>query len=162
MNPEYSTRLTEIGGRVSGLSSEETTLADVDLRGKLDDHAPLEITGKINPLKEDLYVDLKVRFKDMDLSPTTPYSGKYVGYTVEKGKLSLDLKYLIVKKKLESQNYIYLDQFTLGKKWKALMQRSCLSNLPLPFLKTGKERLNWISLSQGAWMTPNSAFGESS
>ena len=116
VNPEYSTRLTEIGGRVSGLSSEETTLADVDLRGKLDDQAPLEITGKINPLKEDLYVDLKVRFKDIELSPTTPYSGKYVGYTVEKGKLSLDLKYLIVKKKLESQNYIHLDQFTLGEK----------------------------------------------
>jgi hypothetical protein len=46
----------------------------------------------------------------------TPYSGKYVGYTVEKGKLSFDLKYLIVKKKLESQNSIFLDQFTLGEK----------------------------------------------
>ncbi|OGQ09059.1 MAG: hypothetical protein A2026_05960 [Deltaproteobacteria bacterium RBG_19FT_COMBO_46_12] len=106
--------MTEIGGRISGLSSEETSMADVELRGKLDDHAPLEITGKINPLKEDLYVDIKARFKDMELSPTTPYAGKYVGYTVEKGKLSFDLKYLIVKKKLESQNYIFLDQLTLG------------------------------------------------
>jgi hypothetical protein len=52
----------------------------------------------------------------MELSPTTPYAGKYVGYTVEKGKLSFDLKYLIVKKKLESQNYIFLDQLTLGEK----------------------------------------------
>ena len=114
VNPEYSTRLVEIGGRISGLSSEETTLADVDLRGKLDDYAPLEITGKINPLKEDLYVDIKARFKDVELSPMTPYSGKYVGYTIEKGKLSFDLKYLINKRKLDSQNYIFLDQFTLG------------------------------------------------
>jgi hypothetical protein len=52
----------------------------------------------------------------MELSPTTPYAGKYVGYTVEKGKLSFDLKYLIVKKKLESQNYIFLNQLTLGEK----------------------------------------------
>ncbi len=114
VKPNYSAKLTEIGGRISGLSSEETSMADVELRGKLDDHAPLEITGKINPLKEDLYVDIKARFKDMELSPTTPYAGKYVGYTVEKGKLSFDLKYLIVKKKLESQNYIFLDQLTLG------------------------------------------------
>jgi len=114
VNPEYSAALTEIGGRVSGLSSEETTLADVDLRGKLNDYAPLEITGKINPLKEDLYVDLRARFTDMDLSPLTPYSGKFVGYTIEKGKLSFDLKYLINKRKLDSQNYIFLDQFTLG------------------------------------------------
>jgi hypothetical protein len=116
VKPSYSAKLTEIGGSISGLSSEETTMADVELRGKLDDYAPLEITGKINPLKEDLYVDIKARFKDMELSPTTPYAGKYVGYTVEKGKLSFDLKYLIVKKKLESQNYIFLDQLTLGEK----------------------------------------------
>jgi len=114
LKPDYSTKLTEIGGRISGLSAEETTLADLDLRGKLDDYAPLEITGKINPLKEDLYVDIKARFKDMELSPMTPYSGKYVGYTIEKGKLSFDLKYLINKRKLDSQNYIFLDQFTLG------------------------------------------------
>jgi len=114
VNPEYSAALTEIGGRISGLSSEETTLADVDLRGKLNDYAPLEITGKINPLKEDLYVDLRARFTDMDLSPLTPYSGKFVGYTIEKGKLSFDLKYLINKRKLDSQNHIFLDQFTLG------------------------------------------------
>ena len=116
LKPEYSAKLSEIGGRISGLSSEETTMADVDLLGKLDDYAPLEITGKINPLKEDLYVDLKVRFKDMELSPMTPYSGKYIGYTVEKGKLSFDLKYLIVKKKLDSQNSIFIDQLTLGEK----------------------------------------------
>jgi Domain of Unknown Function (DUF748) len=116
VKPNYSAKLTEIGGRISGLSSEETSMADVELRGKLDNYAPLEITGKINPLKEDLYVDIKARFKDMELSPTTPYAGKYVGYTVEKGKLSFDLKYLIVKKKLESQNYIFLDQLTLGDK----------------------------------------------
>jgi uncharacterized protein involved in outer membrane biogenesis len=116
LKPEYSAKLTEIGGRISGLSSEETTMADVELRGKHDDYAQLEITGKINPLKEDLYADIKARFKDMDLSSTTPYAGKYVGYTVKKGKLSFDLKYLITNKKLESQNNIFLDQFDLGDK----------------------------------------------
>jgi len=116
LKPEYSAKLNEIGGRISGLSSEETTMADIELRGKLDDYAPLEITGKINPLKEEFYADIKARFKDMDLSSTTPYAGKYVGYTVEKGKLSFDLKYLIANRKLESQNYIFLDQFNLGDK----------------------------------------------
>ena len=114
VNPEYSTKLTEMGGRISGLSSEESSSGDLELRGKLNDYAPLEITGKINPLKKDLYVDLKVRFKDIDLSPMTPYSGKYAGYTIQKGKLSLDLKYLIDKRKLDSQNVIFLDQFTFG------------------------------------------------
>ena len=50
----------------------------------------------------------------MDLSPLTPYSGRYLGYVIEKGKLALNLHYLIEKKKLDSQNKIFLDQFTLG------------------------------------------------
>jgi uncharacterized protein involved in outer membrane biogenesis len=116
VKPEFSTKLSEIGGRISGLSSEENTTGDVELLAKLNDYAPLEITGKINPLREDLYVDLKARIKDLDLSPATPYSGKYVGYTIEKGKLSFDLKYLINKRKLDSQNNIFIDQFTFGDK----------------------------------------------
>jgi len=138
VNPEYSTALTEIGGRVSGLSSEEASLADVDLRGKLNDSAPLEITGKINPLKEDLYVDLKVSFKDMELSPMTPYSGKYVGYTIEKGKLSFDLKYLINKRKLDSQNYIFLDQFTLGNRVESPKATKLPVKLAIALLKDRK------------------------
>jgi uncharacterized protein involved in outer membrane biogenesis len=116
VKPEFSMNLTEVGGRVSGLSAEENTTADVDLRAKLNDYAPLEITGKINPLRDDLFVDLKVRMKDFDLGPTTPYSGKYAGYTIEKGKLSFDLQYLIVKRKLDSKNNIFIDQFTFGDK----------------------------------------------
>jgi outer membrane protein OmpA-like peptidoglycan-associated protein len=116
LKPNYAADLTEIGGRVSGLSSEETSLADLELRGKMNNSAPLEITGKINPLKQDLFVDLRARFTGMDLGPTSPYAGKYVGYTIEKGKLSFDLKYLINKGKLESENKIFIDQFTFGEK----------------------------------------------
>ena len=114
IKPGYFANLTEVGGRVSGLSSEVDKLADVDLRGRLDNGAPLEITGKVNPLRGDLYVDLKVDFKDIDLSPLTPYSGRYAGYTIQKGKLTLGLKYLIVRKKLEATNSVFLDQFTFG------------------------------------------------
>ncbi|NJD56567.1 MAG: DUF748 domain-containing protein [Nitrospirae bacterium] len=114
IKPNFGTNMLEMGGRVTGLSSEETKMADVELRGKLENYAPLEVTGRINPLRDDLFIDLKISFKDMDLSPLTPYSGKYLGYAIEKGKLTLNLQYLIEKKKLDAQNKILLDQFTLG------------------------------------------------
>lgn len=114
VEPYFSRELTEIGGRISSLSSDARTMADVELRGKFDRYAPLEIVGKINPLREDLYVDLKASFKDMELSPVTPYSGKYIGYVVDKGKLSFDVQYFIEKKKLDSKNSILIDQLTLG------------------------------------------------
>jgi uncharacterized protein involved in outer membrane biogenesis len=114
VKPNYTASLVEIGGRVSGLSSEESRRADVDLRGKLENSAPLEIRGKINPLAENLFVDLKVDFKEMDLSPLSPYAGRYAGYGIRKGKLALDLKYHIEKKKLDAENKVFLDQFTFG------------------------------------------------
>ncbi len=116
VSPEYSTELTELGGRISNLSSDAKTMADVELRGKFDDYAPLEIVGKINPLRDDLYVDLKASFRDMDLSPVTPYSGKYAGYVIDKGKLSFNISYLIDKRKLDSKNDIFIDQLTFGQR----------------------------------------------
>ncbi len=114
IKPNYTASLVEIGGRVSGLSSEESRLADIDLRGKLENSAPLEIVGKINPLAKDLFLDLKVDFRDMDLSSLSPYSGRYAGYGIQKGKLTLNLKYHIEKRKLDSENKLFLDQFTFG------------------------------------------------
>lgn len=138
VQPEYSAKLAEIGGRISGLSSEETSRADLELRTKLDGFAPLEITGKINPLKEDLYVDIKARFKDMELSPLTPYSGKYVGYTVEKGKLSFDLSYLIDKRKLEAKNEIFIDQFNFGERVESPQATKLPVKLAVALLKDRK------------------------
>ncbi len=114
ISPRFSGNMLELGGRISGLSSEENKFGEVELRGKYDRYAPLEITGKINPLRDDLYVELKADFKDMDLTPVSPYSGRYAGYTIQKGKLSFQLEYLIVKNKLDAKNNIFLDQFTFG------------------------------------------------
>lgn len=114
IEPHYASDLVEMKGAIAGLSSEETATAEVLLEGKLDDHAPLEIRGKINPLAKDLLVDIVIALKDIDLSPMGPYAGKYVGQTLEKGKLFLDLKYLIEKRKLASENRVFIDQLTFG------------------------------------------------
>ncbi len=114
VKPRFNANLLEIGGRISGLSSEENKVGEVELRGKYDRYAPLEITGKINPLRDDLYVELKAGFKDMDLTAVSPYSGRYAGYTVRKGKLSFQLEYLVVKNKLDAKNNIFIDQFSFG------------------------------------------------
>ena len=142
IQPNYSANLLEIGGRISGLSSAENTAADVDLRGKLDNYAPLEITGKINPLRKDLYVDLRADFRDMDMSSLTPYSGRHIGYTIRKGKLFLSLEYLIVKKKLEAQNRIFLDQLTLGKKVESPKATKLPVRLAIALLKDRNGEIN--------------------
>jgi len=114
IKPRFSSNLLDIGGRISGLSSDEDTNGEVELSGKYDRYAPLEITGKVNPLRDELYLELKANFKDMDLTTGSPYSGRYTGYAIQKGKLSFQLEYLIKNKKLDAKNNIFLDQFTFG------------------------------------------------
>ena len=115
IRPNYTANLMELGGSVTGLSSDAATTADVDLRGQVN-NAPLNILGKVNPLKGDLALDLKADVKGMELAPFTPYSGKYVGYGIEKGKLSFDINYKIENRKLTAENRLILDQLTFGEK----------------------------------------------
>lgn len=110
----FSTTMYDLGGRVSGLSSQAEMQADVDLRGRLENHAPLSISGRINPLSANLFADLKIAFSDIDLQPMTPYSGTYLGYTIERGKLNLNLNYHIEQQQVRAENRIMFDQLTLG------------------------------------------------
>jgi len=119
INPKYSAELVGIQGAISGLSSEETKKAKVLIKGELNKYSPLHIQGEINPLRKELFADLEVKFSDIDLSPLGPYSGKYVGYTLNKGKLSLGLSYQIDRNKLDSQNNVFIDQLTFGEKVKS-------------------------------------------
>jgi uncharacterized protein DUF748 len=114
IEPNFSADVSDIRGKVSGLSSAESKAADVDLSAKLNRYAPASITGRINPLRKDLFVDLHIALDDLDLSPMTPYSGRYAGYAIEKGKLFLNLKYQIDKRKLDSSNKVLIDQFNFG------------------------------------------------
>jgi hypothetical protein len=108
--------LTGIGGRVSGLSSLETDRADVLLEGSWEDRAPLRIEGKINPLAEKRYADVKLTVSDIDLSPFSPYSGKFLGYKLEKGLLTLELGYLLQGFHLKGDNRAYFEELTLGER----------------------------------------------
>ena len=116
IRPSYAAELTDLAGRVSGLSADGATQADVDLRGSVDHSGALSIVGKVNPLAKDLFVDLKVNLKDFELPPTSPYAGKYAGYGISKGKLALSLDYHIADRKLDAKNRLVVDQFTFGDK----------------------------------------------
>lgn len=127
IRPSYETELSELGGRVSNISLKKGGIAQLEILGKIEKYIPLKITGTINPSPKTLFVDLTASFHDLDVSPMTPYSSKYAGYTIEKGKLSLDVKYMINNRKLDSQNLIFIDQFTFGER----VESPDATNLPV-------------------------------
>jgi hypothetical protein len=116
LSPNVNLAIQSVNGNVSGLSTEEIKQAIVDLNAKVDGVGPVAITGTINPLNGAQTNAIKISVKDVDLTPTSPYAGKFAGYRIAEGKLNLDLAYELVGKKLTSKNVITLDRFTFGEK----------------------------------------------
>ncbi len=127
--------MRELGGRIQGLSSDPKTRADVDLRGHLRNQSPLVISGAVNLLAEELFLDLKLNFNDIELSPLSSYTGTYVGYLIEKGKLNLALEYYLEDDQLKANNKIFLDQFSFGESVESEQAISLPVNLAVALLK---------------------------
>ena len=128
ITPHVVTQLERLTGTIKGLSSDQLAKADVALEGAVDQYAPFKIAGQINPLSEDAYTDLALVLKNFNLTTVSPYSGKYAGYPIKKGKLSLDLVYKISEKTLVGENKVLIDQLTMGEK----VESPDATSLPIP------------------------------
>jgi hypothetical protein len=123
VKPNYNANLSELSGRLAAFSSEAPApgqppqLAELMLRGRVEGTATLEIEGKVNPLATPLALDLHAKVRDLELPPLSPYAIKYSGYGIERGKMSVDLGYVVEPSgKLTASNKIVLNQLAFGEK----------------------------------------------
>lgn len=127
VKPNYTANLTDIGGRIGAFGTATTEPAEVALQGKVNRNAPIDISGKINPLAPMAFVDLGAKADGIELTNLTPYSTKYAGYPIEKGKLTVDVHYLLDQAKLTANNHIFIDQLTFGDR----VESPTATNLPV-------------------------------
>jgi hypothetical protein len=116
LQPNFATGIQSIEGTVTGLSSKPNSRAKVDIHGAVDQFSPVAITGEVNVLSAALYTDLALSFRNMELSTFNPYSGKFAGYSIAKGKLTTELHYKVEGRKLDAQHHIIVDQLEFGAK----------------------------------------------
>jgi len=122
VKPNYSADLSELTGKLSSFSSNppkgesgRPALADLELRGKAQQTAALEITGKLNPLAKPLELDITAKMRDLDLAPLSPYSVRYAGHGIERGKMSMDVNYKVAPDgQLTATNKLVLNQLQFG------------------------------------------------
>ena len=112
--PNFRASLSGLTGTIGPLKTGVP--GPVNVQGFIDRTAPLSIQGTLDPFGSDLFVDLAVNAKGIEMPPMSPYAIKYLAYPIEKGKLSLDVRYKVEKSQLKAENKIFLDQLTLGEK----------------------------------------------
>lgn len=114
VNPSFATGMQSLAGTVRGLSSNPASRAKVDINGNVDRFSPVVIAGEVNLLSAALYTDMALSFSNMELTTFNPYSGKFAGYSIAKGKLSTELKYKVADRQLEAEHHVVLDQLEFG------------------------------------------------
>lgn len=116
LTPNFATAIQELNGQIGTIDSRQTKPAAVDVKGKVDRYAPVTIKGAVNPFDPMTSLDIATSFKRVELTTLTPYSGKFAGYRIRKGRLNLDLHYKISKGQLQAENKVVVEQLQLGEK----------------------------------------------
>ncbi|VVP37366.1 hypothetical protein PS858_04643 [Pseudomonas fluorescens] len=116
LTPNFATAVQQLNGQIGTIDSRQAKPATVDIKGKVDRYAPVTIKGSVNPFDPMASLDIATSFKRVELTTLTPYSGKFAGYRIRKGRLNLDLHYLITKGQLKAENKVVVEQLQLGEK----------------------------------------------
>ena len=114
LRPDFATAIQQLNGQIGRIDSRQPKPAKVAIQGKVDRYAPATINGSLNPFDPLASLDMAVSFKQVELTTLTPYSGKFAGYRIRKGRLNIDLHYQIKQGQLTAENKVLLEQLELG------------------------------------------------
>ena len=119
IRPNYSANLSELNGTLGAFASVAPggapQMAELKLTGRAEGSAALDVAGRLNPLADPLALDIQAKVTDLELPPLSPYSVKYAGHGIERGKLSMDVGYKVEPDgRLTATNRLVLNQLEFG------------------------------------------------
>lgn len=123
----FATRIHNLRGSIAGLSSKSGAPGQMELDGSVDEFGLARVVGKVDFFKPTDFMDLKVVFRNIEMTRMTPYSATFAGRKIASGKLSLDLEYKIKQRQLQGENQIVVDHLELGER----VESPTASDLPL-------------------------------
>ena len=116
LQPNFATAMQQLNGKIGSIDNQTNSLTAVDIKGSIDRYAPVTIKGSLTPFDPLQQLDITTSFKHVELTTLTPYSGKFAGYRIHKGRLNLDLHYKITDGKLDASNQLLLEDLQLGER----------------------------------------------
>jgi len=112
----FRTVISDLNGDILGIDTAPGTEATVDIKGSVDGYAPVALKGSAQPFSAPPALGLSLTFDGVDLALLTPYSSTYAGYAIDRGLLTLHLRYAMQDNHLEGDNKVLINQLKLGDK----------------------------------------------
>ncbi|MGB5096711.1 MAG: DUF748 domain-containing protein [Porticoccaceae bacterium] len=159
MTPDFRVGIFNLKGGVKGVDSGSGEPIAIDLHGQVDRYAPVTIKGKVNPFKATPTLDMKLAFKNLEMTTLTPYSGVYAGHRIKQGQLSVDLHYQLENNQIVGHNHIVMNQMELGERVKSAKATDLPLRLALALLKDSKGVIDLGLEVKGNINEPNFSVG---
>jgi len=151
----FAAEIHDLNGNIRSLSSRQDAKSDVLFEGKLNQGSAVKIFGKVNPFSILAYTDISMHFNGVNLTTLSPYSAKFAGYRIEKGKLSMDLRYQLEDGQLTADNSFVLDQLELGERVDSPEATTLPVNLAISLLKDSSGKIDINLPISGDLSNPN-------
>ena len=155
----FATRIHDLQGIVAGLSTRPGAPGQVELDGQVDEYGLARAVGQIDYFDPSNFMDLKVVFRNIEMTRLTPYSGTFAGRKIASGKLSLDLQYKIKQHQLQGENQVVMDQLTLGERVDSPEAKDLPLDLAIAILQDSNGRIELGLPVSGSLDDPQFSYG---
>jgi len=159
LRPQFATRMHELQGVITGVSTSRDSRAQLELEARIDEFGSARIRGEINPFQPRVYTDIGMVFRNLAMTSLTPYSAKFAGYRIASGQLSMDLQYKIKNGALLGENKLVLDKLELGERVESPTALNLPLELAIAILKDSDGRIDIGLPVSGSLDDPQFSYG---
>ena len=157
--PPFAAKIRKLNGAINGFSSTPDRKITMALEGQVDQYGSVNIKGELEPLNTRGYSDVKMVFRNVEMTNLTPYSAKFAGRKIDSGKISLDLDYHVVDSRLKGENEIIVDSLKLGERVEGPDAMDLPLDLAIALLKDSNDRIQLGLPVAGSLDDPQFSYG---
>ena len=155
----FGTRIHKLRGSIAGLSSRPGAAGQLELDGQVDDYGMARAVGQVDPFDPTGFTEIKLIFRNLEMTRLTPYSATFAGRRIDSGKLSLDLEYNIRKRQLQSENSVVIDKLVLGERVESPTAKDLPLDLAIALLEDSDGRIDLGLPITGSLDDPQFSYG---
>lgn len=156
----FGTRIHNLRGSIAGLSNRPGAAGQIELDGEVDDYGMARAVGQVDLFNPTDGLDMRVQFRNVEMTRLTPYTATFAGRKIDSGKLSLDLQYKIKQRQLQGDNQVIMDQLTLGERVESPTAKDLPLDLALAILKDSSGRIDLGLPVSGSLDDPEFSYGQ--
>ncbi len=132
VNPWFKSQLDISQLRVTALNSRSANTVPLRLKAKINDSAILDFSASITPFAATKDGRWSLHLRSLSMPVISPYAGKFSGYFLESGKISLQSNGTISANIIKGENKVEIQQLSVRSAGSAATSKTNSSlNMPL-------------------------------